>query len=396
LSYHSRRQHRRIATQFLTPKAVANFANIIDYEAHILVRSLFLGSMHGYLPISPTHDCVRYALNVMLAMSIGTRTNSTSDPLIEHTLAIAMEFNDLTGPFCNAPDFVTFLQWIPTKLQTRARKLHDELISAYGGLLRSVQARMDAGEVVPDCLAKNLLTNREQEGLDWEDMCMLTAVFTLGGVHSTAGLIQWFLALLPSHPQILKRAHEELDCVVGTDNWPTAEDEARLPYIRAIIKEVQRVHAPFWMATPHYTTEDFVYKGYHIPKSTAVILNCYTLHHDEHRYPDPHTFNPDRYLNDHLSCADSAKLSNVMERDHWTFGAGRRICPGMAVAERELWLAMARLLWSFDIQQLPEEPISLEEYEGSSGRTPVPFRVKLIPRHDRVISLLQSREEIEL
>lgn len=35
-----------------------------------------------------------------------------------------------------------------------------------------------------------------------------------------------------------------------------------------------------------------------------------------------HTFNPDRYLNDTLSCADSAKLSNVMERDHWAFGAG--------------------------------------------------------------------------
>lgn len=50
--------------------------------------------------------------------------------------------------------------------------------------------------------------------------------------------------------------------------------------------QVQRVHTPFWMATPHYSTEDFVYKGYFIPKDTALVLNCYTLHHNEERYPD--------------------------------------------------------------------------------------------------------------
>lgn len=68
----------------------------------------------------------------------------------------------------------------------------------------------------------------------------------------------------------------------------------------------------------------------------------------------------------------------------------------MAVAERELWLAISRILWSFTVHEMPNEPISLEEYEGQSGRTPKPFRVRLIPRHDRVHSLLQSRDEITL
>ena len=43
---------------------------------------------------------------------------------------------------------------------------------------------MDAGEDVPDCLVKTLILTQEQEKLDWEDLCMLSAVFTLGGVHS--------------------------------------------------------------------------------------------------------------------------------------------------------------------------------------------------------------------
>ncbi|KAK7693606.1 hypothetical protein QCA50_003175 [Cerrena zonata] len=388
------RAHRRIAMQFMTPRAVQSYADMVDYESHILMRSFYSEGCHGTVPVNPQYVSVRYTLNVMLAISLGTRTDSFKDPLIQRTLDIALEFNDLTGPVANMADFITPLQWIPTSKQIRGRKLHDEMVEVYGALLMKVKARMDAGEDVPDCLAKTLWLVRDQENLDWEDMCMLTAVFVLGGVHSTAGIVQWFLALLPSHPDVARRAHEELDSVMGVDNWPAAEDETRLPYLRAIIKEVQRVHAPFWMATPHYSTEDFVYKGLFIPKDTALVLNCYTLHHNEERYTDPHIFNPDRYLNDTLSCADSAKLSNVMERDHWAFGAGRRICPGIAVAERVLWLAISRLLWSFNVHELPSEPISLEEYEGTSGRTPVPFRVNLVPRHERVHSILQLRDEI--
>ena len=51
-------------------------------------------------------------------------------------------------------------------------------------MIERVKARMDAGEDVPDCLVKTLLLKQEQEKLDWEDLCMLSAAFTLGGVHS--------------------------------------------------------------------------------------------------------------------------------------------------------------------------------------------------------------------
>lgn len=66
------------------------------------------------------------------------------------------------------------------------------------------------------------------------------------------------------------------------------------------------------------------------------------------------------------------------------FGAGRRICPGMIVAEREIWLAISRMLWAFDMVQIPERPIDLKEYDGLSGRSPVPFEIVLNPRFDGV------------
>ena len=51
-------------------------------------------------------------------------------------------------------------------------------------MIAQVKARMDAGEDVPDCLVKTLILTQEQEKLTWEDMCMLSVVFTLGGIHS--------------------------------------------------------------------------------------------------------------------------------------------------------------------------------------------------------------------
>jgi hypothetical protein len=57
-------------------------------------------------------------------------------------------------------------------------------MEVYGSMITRVKDRMDAGEDVPDCLVKTLILTQEQEKLDWEDMCMLAAVFTLGGVGS--------------------------------------------------------------------------------------------------------------------------------------------------------------------------------------------------------------------
>ncbi|KAI0284680.1 cytochrome P450 [Russula aff. rugulosa BPL654] len=390
------RQDRRIAAQVLTPKAIQGYAPFFDHEARMLVRSLYYETEMGKKAIDPAHFVARYALNNMLTISFGSRTDSTHDPLVERALSLATEFMDLSGPLSNIVDFFEPLQWIPTTTRSRARRLHHGIKEVYSAMIMRVKARMDSGEDVPDCLIKTLLLTQEQEKLDWEDLCFMANAFNLGGVHSTLSLILWFLALISSRAEVQARAHTELDSVVGRDGWPSAEDEKRLPYIRAIIKEVERIRAPFWIPPPHYSTEDFVYNGMYIPKNTAVILNCYGIHHNEEKYPDPFAFNPERFLGDTLTCAESSNLSNAMDRDHWAFGAGRRICPAIHVAERELCLAISRLLWAFEIRSLPDEPISLDGYSGESSRRPDPYRITLTPRHDRVQALLEAEEEVTL
>ena len=79
------------------------------------------------------------------------------------------------------------------------------------------------------------------------------------------------------HPEVQARAQAEIDQVVGRDRVPNAADEKNLPYTRAIIKEIERVHNPFWLGTPHLSTEDFNYRGHLIPKNTVVIINTVRL-----------------------------------------------------------------------------------------------------------------------
>jgi len=59
----------------------------------------------------------------------------------------------------------------------------------------------------------------------------------------------------------------------------------------------------------------------------------------------------------------------------------------MAVAEREVWLGIARMLWAFKMEQVGE-PIDLKEYDGLSGRSPVPFWIKMVPRDHKVAEVL--------
>ncbi|KAF9882628.1 hypothetical protein FE257_005823 [Aspergillus nanangensis] len=386
------RKHRRIATTWLNQRAVDMYSDTLDRESMSLVKALFDESKEGLVPVNPQPHAGRCSLNNMTTITFGFRTDSVNHPLTKRALTLSREFMNCTGPMSNLVDFVPLLQYLPTPMHRRGKKLHRGLVETYGGFIKEIEQKMKMGEKVQDCLAKTMVESRETEGLDDTDMAILASAFMIGGVETTAAIMQWFSALIPAYPEIQKKAHAELDRVVGRNRLPTIADEKTLPYCHAIIKEVERVHNPFWLGTPHVASEDFVYRGQYIPKDTVVVLNTWTMHHDPARHPNPEKFEPERYINDPLTSAESANVTDPLERDHWMFGAGRRICPGMLVAEREIWLTISRMLWAFDMHEIPEEPIDLKEYDGLSGRSPVPFRIRLTPRHDNVAKLLEGIE----
>lgn len=98
--------------------------------------------------------------------------------------------------------------------------------------------------------------------------------FLAGGGTTTSSIFSFILAMV-LHPEVQRKAQEELDRVVGQSRLPTFEDRLSLPYITAISREVLRWFPVTPLALPHVTTEEDEYGGYRIPKGCVIIANAW-------------------------------------------------------------------------------------------------------------------------
>ena len=120
------------------------------------------------------------------------------------------------------------------------------------------------------------------------------------------------------NPDVMKKAQEELDRVVGKEDLPDFSDEGSLPYIDAVVRELLRWNPPGPIGIPKRVTQDDSYRGYFIPAGATVIENIWAVFRDPNIYPDPDTFNPDRFLKDGKI---NPLIFNPKDR---VFGSGRR------------------------------------------------------------------------
>jgi cytochrome P450 len=116
------------------------------------------------------------------------------------------------------------------------------------------------------------------------------------GSETTSGTLNSALLHLVANPQCIKRAHEELSRVIPAGRAPTFDDEPQLPYIRSIVKEILRLKPVAAIGSPHYTTDDVLYKDMWIPKGTIVTVFQWAIHADPTRWDQPDKFMPERYL----------------------------------------------------------------------------------------------------
>ena len=150
--------------------------------------------------------------------------------------------------------------------------------------------------------------------------------------------------LMAIHRGIQTKAQKEIDQLLKGERLPTFSDHDDLPYISALIKEIYRWHAPLPISIPKLLKEDDVYKGYHLPKGATVVENIWAVFYNPRVYPEPHIFNPERFLKD-------GKLDqSVQDPEDRVFGSSRRICPGRHFASRTVFLRIATILATFDIE----------------------------------------------
>ncbi|XP_004509432.1 isoleucine N-monooxygenase 1-like [Cicer arietinum] len=207
-----------------------------------------------------------------------------------------------------------------------------------------------------DAHNNSLLTQHEIESnvLDW----------TLAAIDNPSNAVEWGLAEMINQPELLKKAIEELDSVVGKERLVQEYDFPKLNYVKACAKEAFRLHPISDFLIPHVAMKDTVVANYIIPKDSQVILRRQGIGLNPRVWEEPLKFKPERYLKENgsnLSLADTSL-------DTLIFSTGRRGCSGILLGTSMTIMLFARLLHGFT-WSVPPNQSSIDLSESHGGTT---------------------------
>lgn len=166
------------------------------------------------------------------------------------------------------------------------------------------------------------------------------------GTDTSAITVEWALSELINHPNIMQKAVQEIDTIVGHHKVVEESDIPNLPYIQAIIKETLRLH-PTGPLIVRESSKDCTIGNYHIPSKTRLFVNVWAIGRDGNHWEKPLEFRPERFLNDDGSA--KGQLDVRGQNYHLLpFGSGRRGCPGTSLALQVVQTTLAAMIQCFE------------------------------------------------
>ena len=199
--------------------------------------------------------------------------------------------------------------------------------------------------------------------------------FLIAGHETTSGLLSCTLYALLKHPEVLKKAYEEVDRVLGpdVDAKPTYQQVTQLTYITQILKEALRL----WPPAPAYGVaplkDEIIGGKYKLEKNTFISVLVLALHRDPGVWgPKPDAFDPENFSRE----AEAARPVNAWK----PFGNGQRACIGRGFAMHEAALAIGMILQRFKLIDVNRYQMVLKETLTIKTDG---FKIKVRPRTDR-------------
>jgi len=175
------------------------------------------------------------------------------------------------------------------------------------------------------------------------DIDTIRALFTdlfAAGMNNITNTMEWAMVELLQNPSSMAKACDELSRVIGSRRNVEEGETGDLPYLQAVINETLRLHPPAPLLLPRQADASIEVAGYMVPKGSRVLVNVWAMGHDEHIWPDPEKFTPERFLGRAVDFRGG-------EFELIPFGAGRRICPGMPLAIKLVHVILGSLLNQF-------------------------------------------------
>src|SRR6266536_570980 len=266
--------------------------------------------------------------------------------------------------------------WLQKRRKTLAQdvafmnKMGDEIIAVRRGTTDATEAKKD--------MLGAMMTGVDRatgEQLDEVNIRYQINTFLIAGHETTSGLLSCTLYALLKHPEVLRKAYEEVDRVLGPDidARPTYQQVTQLTYITQILKEALRL----WPPAPAYgiapLKDETIGGKYKLKKNTFVTVLVMALHRDASVWgPNPDAFDPENFSRE----AEAKRPVNAWK----PFGNGQRACIGRGFAMHEAALAIGMILQRFKLIDVHRYQMHLKE---TLTIKPNGFKIKVRPRADR-------------
>ncbi|CAE7105448.1 unnamed protein product [Rhizoctonia solani] len=375
---------RRHVNIGFSKKVATNYHAGQTKGVHVFLQRLHGNSTNLILELN------RFAASFIMKVTYGYSIISDNDPYI---MASDEAFKSLiTGSSGNyLVDSYPFLQhfpsWLPgmgfKRMAQEARRFPTKMAVEP---FEWTKTQMSEGKAAPS-LVRRLLEENENGPVGEEAIMWTAATMYAGGVHTTVAVLCNFIVAMMLYPHVARKAREEIDRVVGRERLPTMTDRADLPYLECVLSETLRWQPPTSMEVPHRVRQEDEYRGYRIPANSTVRYNIYAITRDERMFPDPEKFIPERF-------DGSNPGPKPLDPRAFMFGVGRRICPGRDIVDASLYLIMANIIATTDINKPRDE--TGREYEPEIKRTGhsinqvLPFKCSITPRSEHAVKLINS------
>ncbi|KIW02096.1 uncharacterized protein PV09_06586 [Verruconis gallopava] len=219
----------------------------------------------------------------------------------------------------------------------------------------AVKRRYELGDLNrPDFLGKVMQKNAEKDRsahMSEDEINMNFTVIMVAGSETTATLLSGCTFLLHKNPEVLKKLKAEVRSSFKSEDEINMITVNKLPYLLAVIEEALRYYPPIAIALPrksppHGTT----ICGHHVPGNVVVGIPPWAANHSPNHFVHPDEFIPERFLPN-----KEERFSQDRTAIHQPFSAGPRNCLGRNLANAEIRLILARIIYNFDMELVDQK-----------------------------------------
>ncbi|TVU29578.1 hypothetical protein EJB05_21152, partial [Eragrostis curvula] len=302
------REARRISVLHLfSARRTAAFGRVRAQEVAALLERVRAGARAARGVVNLSHMLICYSNAIVSRATFGNGNyrldGDVGGEKLRHVLADLLEL--LAVP--PVQEIAPWLWWVDrlTGRERRTRRTFEALDGLLERVIADHRRRRSGGRSVGDdhdhrdfvdVLLDVEETDKAGFKLETDNIkALILQDMFAAGTDSTYMVLEWAMAELINHPDVMQRLQEDIRGVVGVTGQISEDHLHELPYLKSVVAESLRLHSPASFL-PRATTEDTELLGYHIPEGTRVLINSWAIGRDPVIWERAEEFVPERFV----------------------------------------------------------------------------------------------------